>query len=255
MQKLKGKVAVITGGGTGLGLATAALFVQEGAYVYIMGRRQSELDHAVQAIGRNITAVQGDISRLADIQRMYKTIQQHHKQIHVVFANAGVTAFSPLTEVTEEQLDRLLNINVKGTFFTVQQALPLLADGSSILLTSSQSTSLAFPGLSIYNATKAAIRSVARTWSGELLDRNIRVNVISPGVIDTPILDEFGTTEEEVAQIKHLLASRIPMKRIGTPNEIARAALFLASDDSSFTTGQELFVDGGAIELGSTQLR
>lgn len=255
MKKLEGKVAVITGGATGMGFATARLFVQEGAYVYIMGRRQNALDRAVEAIGKNITAVQGDISQSADIHRLYEIIGQHHKQIHVVFANAGVSAFSPLTEVTEEQLDRLLSINVKGTFLTIQQALPLLADGSSILLTSSQSANLAFPGLSIYSATKAAIRSVARTWSGELLDRNIRVNVISPGVIDTPILDEFGTTEEEVTQIKQLLTSRIPMKRIGTPDEIAKAALFLASDDSSFTTGQELFVDGGAVELGSTQLR
>jgi NAD(P)-dependent dehydrogenase (short-subunit alcohol dehydrogenase family) len=149
----------------------------------------------------------------------------------------------------------MFTINVKGTFFTIQQALPLLQDGSSIILNSSITTSQAWPGLGVYSATKAAIRSLARTWSAELLDRNIRVNVISPGTIDTPILDGFGTTKEEVAQVKQLLASRIPMKRIGTPDEVAKAALFLASDDSSFTTGQELFVDGGAVELGSTQLR
>lgn len=254
MKKLEGKVAVITGGATGMGFATAALFVQEGASVYIMGRRQSELNRAVEAIGRNVTAVQGDISHLADIHRLYEIIQQHHKQINIVFANAGVGAFSPFTEVTEEQLDRELNINVKGTFFTIQQALPLLPDGSSILLNGSIATSQAWPGLSVYSATKAAIRSFARTWSAELLDRNIRVNVISAGTIDTPIFDAVGTTEE-VAGLKQLLASRIPMKRIGTPDEVAKAALFLASDDSSFTTGQELFVDGGAVELGSSQLR
>jgi NAD(P)-dependent dehydrogenase (short-subunit alcohol dehydrogenase family) len=254
MKKLEGKVAVITGGATGMGFATATLFVQEGAYVYLMGRRQSELDRAVQAIGRNVTAVQGDISHLADVHRLYEIIQQHHKQINIVYANAGVGAFSPFTEVTEAQLDRELNINVKGTFFTIQQALPLLPDGSSIILNASIAASQAWPGLSVYSATKAAIRSFARTWSAELLDRNIRVNVISAGTIDTPIFDAVGTTEE-VAGFKQLLASRIPMKRIGTPNEVAKAALFLASDDSSFTTGQELFVDGGAIELGSTQLR
>lgn len=236
MKKLEGKVAVITGGATGMGFATAILFVQEGAYVYIMGRRQSELDRAVEAIGRNVTAVQGDISHLADIHRLYEIIQQHHKQINVVFANAGVSELSPLTEATEEQLDRMLNINVKGTFFTIQHALPLLPDGSSILLTSSVAASQAWPGFSIYSATKAALRSFARTWSAELLDRNIRVNVISAGNIDTPMIDRYGT-EEEVAQLKQLLASRIPMKRIGTPDEIAKAALFLASDDSSFTTG------------------
>ena len=255
MKKLEGKVAVITGGATGMGFATARLFVQEGASVYIMGRRQSELDRAVAAIGRNVTAVQGDISHVADVHRLYEIIGQHHKQVNIVFANAGVGALSPLTEVTEEQLDWQLNSNVKGTFFTIQQALPLLADGSSIILNASIATSQAWPGLSVYSATKAAIRSFARTWSAELLDRNIRVNAISAGTIDTPLLDEFGTTKEEIAQAKQLLASRIPMKRIGTPEEIAKAALFLASDDSSFTTGQELFVDGGAVELGSTQLR
>lgn len=255
MKKLEGKVAVITGGATGMGFATATLFVQEGAYIYIMGRRQSELDRAVQTIGRNVTAIQGDVSHLADLHRLYEIIQQHHKQINIVFANAGVGAVSSLTEATEAQLDRLFSINVKGTFFTIQQALPLLQDGSSIILNSSITTSQAWPGLGVYSATKAAIRSLARTWSAELLDRNIRVNVISPGTIDTPILDGFGTTKEEVAQVKQLLASRIPMKRIGTPDEVAKAALFLASDDSSFTTGQELFVDGGAVELGSTQLR
>jgi NAD(P)-dependent dehydrogenase (short-subunit alcohol dehydrogenase family) len=255
MGKLEGKVAVITGGATGLGFATAKLFVQEGAYVYLMGRRQSELGRAVAAIGKNATAVQGDISLIADIRRLYAIIRQHHKQINIIFANAGIGEGSLFTEVTEEQLDRQLNINVKGTFFTIQQALPLLPDGSSIILTASIAASQAWPGLSVYSATKAAIRSFARTWSAELLDRNIRVNAISAGTIDTPILDALGTTEEEVAQAKQLLASRIPMKRIGTPDEIAKAVLFLAADDSSFTTGQELFVDGGAVELGSTQLR
>src|SRR5262249_22090218 len=158
----------------------------------------------------NITAIRGDVSHLADLQRLYGIIQQHHKQINIVFANAGVGAVSSLTEVTEAQLDLLFTINVKGTFFTIQQALPLLPSGSSILLNASIATSQAWPGLGVYSATKAAIRSFARTWSAELLDRNIRVNVISPGTIDTPILDGFGATREEVAQVKHLLASRIP---------------------------------------------
>lgn len=253
MKRLEGKVAVITGGATGMGLAIARLFILEGAYVYMMGRRQHELNRAVEALGGNVTAVQGDISRLADVRRLYEIIQHHHRQVNIVVANAGVSAFLSL-EATEDQFDQMFAINVKGTFFTVQQALPLLQDGSSIIITSSISTSQAWPGLSVYSATKAAIRSFARTWGAELLSRNIRVNVISPGVIDTPLLDGFVTTEEEKAQVKQLQASRIPMQRLGMPEEIAKAALFLASEDSSFTTGQELFVDGGAIALGSTQL-
>ena len=253
MRKLEGKVAVITGGATGVGFATAQLFVQEGAYVYIMGRRQSALDCAVAAIGRNVTAVQGDIARATDVHRLYETVQQRHKEINVVFANASMSAFTVLTEAAEELLDQLYSINVKGTFFTVQQALPLLPDGGSIIVTSSISTSQCWPGFSFYSGTKAAIRSLARNWSGELLDRNIRVNVISPGNIDTPMFDHYGETEEEIAQIKQIQAAKIPMQRLGRPDEVAKAALFLASDDSSFITGQELFVDGGAIEIGSTQ--
>jgi NAD(P)-dependent dehydrogenase (short-subunit alcohol dehydrogenase family) len=255
MGKLEGKVAVITGGGTGIGLATAKRFVQEGAYVYIAGRRQSKLDAAVSEIGKNVTAVQADISQLADLHRLYETIRQHHHQINIIFANAGDGVVAPLVAVTEEQLDKELNINIKGTLFTIQQALPLLQDGSSIILNSSIAASQAWPGISVYSAIKAAIRSFARTWSAELLDRKIRVNVVSPGTIDTPLLDGFGTTEEEIKQVKQVLTSRIPMKRIGTVDDIAKAILFFASDDSSFITGQELFIDGGAVELGSTQLR
>jgi NAD(P)-dependent dehydrogenase (short-subunit alcohol dehydrogenase family) len=255
MKRLEGKVAVITGGGTGMGLATARLFVEEGAYVYVMGRRQSELDRAVDVIGRNVAAIQGDISQLADIHRLYEAIRRQHKQINIVFANAGVSEFVPLAEATEEHLDRLFNINVKGTFFTIQQALPLLPDGSSILLTSSLAIHQFWPGFGFYSATKAAIRSLARSWSAELLGRNIRVNVIGSGNIDTPAMERYARTEEELAQLKQLQASKIPMKRLGRPDEIAKAALFLASDDSSFTTGEELIVDGGAISLGSTQLR
>jgi NAD(P)-dependent dehydrogenase (short-subunit alcohol dehydrogenase family) len=255
MKKLEGKVAVITGGATGMGLATAKLFVQEGAYVYMIGRRQRELDSAAESIGKDVTVVQGDISCLADIRRLYETVRRQHKQIHILFANAGVSELLPLAEATEEHIDRLFNINVKGTFFTIQQALPLLPDGSSILLTSSLATHQAWPGFGMYSATKAAIRSLARTWSAELLDRNIRVNVIGSGSIDTAAIERYGRTAEEVAQLKQLMVSRIPMKRLGAPDEIAKAALFLASDDSSFTTGEELFVDGGAIALGSTQLR
>jgi NAD(P)-dependent dehydrogenase (short-subunit alcohol dehydrogenase family) len=255
MGKLEGKVAVITGGSSGMGFETAKVFVQEGAYVYITGRRQNELDAAAREIGHNITAVQGDVSQLADIHRLYKTIRQHHHQIDIVYANAGVCTVAPLSTITEEQFDYEFNINAKGTLFTIQQALPFLPDGSSIILNSSIATSQAWPGLSAYSGAKAAVRTFARGWSAELMDRKIRVNVISAGTIDTEIFNALGTTKDEIKQVIQLLISRIPMKRIGTPDEIAKAVLFLASDDSSFITGHELFVDGGAIALGSTQLR
>lgn len=252
MRKLEGKVAVITGGATGMGLATARLFVQEGAFVYIMGRRQNELDMAVRAIGKNVASVQGDVSQLIDIHRLYETIRQRHNQINIVFANAGVAAETPLSAVTEEQFDNEFNVNAKGTLFTVQQALPLLQDGGSIILNASIATAQAWPGLSVYSGTKAAIRAFARVWAAELLEQRIRVNVISPGTIDTPMIP--GTTEEEVKQARQFLTSRIPMKRIGTPDDIAKSVLFFASDDSSFITGHELFVDGGTVSLGSVPM-
>ena len=237
-KKLQGKVAVITGGTTGIGLATAKLFVEEGAYVFITGRRQKELDHAIQAIGNNVTGVRGDIAKLSDLDRLYEAVATKGK-IDIVFANAGVAEFAPLGKVTEEHFDKLFGINVKGTLFTVQKALPLLKDGASIILNGSVASVKGTPAFGVYGATKAALRSFVRTWTLDLKDRHIRSNVISPGPTDTPVID--GQPEDAIARI----VSTIPMGRMGEPDEIARAALFLASDDSSFVTGIELFVDGG----------
>jgi NAD(P)-dependent dehydrogenase (short-subunit alcohol dehydrogenase family) len=243
MGKLTGKVAVITGGTSGMGLATAKRFVQEGAYVFIMGRRTAELDLAVKEIGHDVTGVQGDVSSLSDLDRLYKTIRSEKGHLDIVFANAGVGDMLPLGEITEEHFDRIFNINVRGTLFTVQKALPLLRNGSSIILTGSIAGVKGIPAFGIYSATKAAIRSFVRTWTLELKDRKIRSNVISPGTINTPILGPLP--KEAIAQ----LISTIPMGRTGESEEIASAALFLASDDSSFVTGIELFVDGGTAQV------
>jgi NAD(P)-dependent dehydrogenase (short-subunit alcohol dehydrogenase family) len=237
-KKLQGKVAVITGGATGIGLATAKLFVKEGAYVFITGRRQKELDEAVQEIGGNVTGVQGDVTKLADLDRLYEAVKSKGR-IDVVFANAGVAEFAPLGKITEEHFDRLFNINVKGTLFTVQKALPLMNDGGSIIINGSVASVKGTAAFGVYGATKAALRSFVRTWTMDLKDRHIRSNVISPGPTDTPAID--GQPPDAIERI----ASTIPMGRMGKPDEIARAALFLASDDSSFVTGIELFVDGG----------
>jgi NAD(P)-dependent dehydrogenase (short-subunit alcohol dehydrogenase family) len=237
-KKLQGKVAVITGGTTGIGLATAKLFVKEGAYVFITGRRQKELDEAVKAIGSNITGIQGDIAKLSDLDRLYEAVKANGR-LDIVFANAGVAEFSPLGEITEEHFDKLFDINVKGTLFTVQKALPLLNDGGSIILNGSVASVKGTPAFGVYGATKAALRSFVRTWTSDLKARHIRSNVISPGPTDTPAID--GQPEDAIARI----VSTIPMGRMGEPDEIARAVLFLASDDSSFVTGIELFVDGG----------
>jgi NAD(P)-dependent dehydrogenase (short-subunit alcohol dehydrogenase family) len=236
-KKLQGKVAVITGGTTGIGLATAKLFVKEGAYVFITGRRQKELDEAVQAIGNNVTGVQGDVAKLTDLDRLYEAVKPKGR-IDIVFANAGVAEFAPLGNITEQHFDRLFNINVKGTLFTVQKALPLMNDGGSIILNGSGAVK-GTPAFGVYGATKAALRSFVRTWTSDLKDRHIRSNVVSPGPTDTPAID--GQPEEAIARI----VSTIPMGRMGQSDEIAKAALFLASDDSSFVTGIELFVDGG----------
>jgi len=237
-KKLDGKIAVITGGTTGIGLATAKLFVREGAYVFITGRRQKELDDAVTAIGNNVSGVRGDISKLADLDRLYEAAKSKGK-IDVVFANAGVAEFAPLDKITEEHFDKLFDINVKGTVFTVQKALPLLNDGGSIILNGSVASVKGTPAFGVYGATKAALRSFVRTWTVDLKDRHIRSNVLSPGPTDTPVID--GQPADAIARI----VSTIPMGRMGNPDEIAKAALFLASDDSSFVTGIELFVDGG----------
>jgi len=237
-KKLQGKMAVITGGTSGIGLATAKLFVKEGAYVFITGRRQKELDAAVQAIGRNVAGVQGDVAKLADLDRLYEAVKKNGR-IDVVFANAGVAEFAPLGKITEQHFDKLFDINVKGTLFTVQKALPLMNDGGSIILNGSVASVKGTAAFGVYGATKAALRSFVRTWTSDLKDHHIRSNVISPGPTDTPVID--GQPADAIARI----VSTIPMGRMGKTEEIAKAALFLASDDSSFVTGIELFVDGG----------
>src|SRR5882672_2327828 len=238
MGKLQGKVAVITGGTTGIGLASAKLFVKEGAYVFITGRRQRELDEAVKAIGSNVTGVQGDVAKLADLDRLYETVGKKGR-LDIVFANAGFAEFAPLGKITEQHFDSLFNTNVKGVLFTVQKSLPLLNDGGSIILTGSVAGSKGTPAFGVYGASKAAVRNYVRAWTVELKDRHIRSNVLSPGPTETPIIGQQPA--DAIARI----VSTIPMGRMGEADEIARAALFLASDDSSFVTGIELFVDGG----------
>ena len=229
MERLKGKIAVITGATSGMALATAKLFVEEGAYVFITGRRQAQLDAAVKEISKNVTGVQGDAGNLADLNRLYETVKTEKGYIDIVFASAGVGDFNvPLGSVTEENFDNTFNVNVRGTLFTVQKALPLMRDGGSIIMTGSIASVKGFQGLSVYNASKAAVRSFARTWTLDLKARKIRVNVISPGTIDTGIF--VGVPKE----VKDQFVSLIPMGRIGEPREIATAALFLASDDSSY---------------------
>jgi NAD(P)-dependent dehydrogenase (short-subunit alcohol dehydrogenase family) len=238
MSKLQGKVAVVTGGTTGIGFATAKRFVDEGAYVFITGRRQKEIDEAVKVIGRNIAGVQGDVSRLEDLDRLYETVKPKGK-IDVLVANAGTGEFAPLTTLTEAHFDKLFDLNVKGTLFTVQKALPLMNDGASIILIGSVASVKGTASFGTYGATKAAVRNLVRTWTVELKDRRIRSNVLSPGPIKTPLVDI--QSPDVIARI----VATIPMGRMGEPDEVAKAAVFLASDDSSFVTGIELFVDGG----------
>jgi NAD(P)-dependent dehydrogenase (short-subunit alcohol dehydrogenase family) len=250
-KRLDGKIAVITGGSSGIGLATAQRFVDEGAYVFITGRRQSELDAAVKQIGKNnnVTGVQGDVSNLADLDRLYDTVKQQKGRIDVLFANAGIIELAPLGSITESHFDKIFNINVKGLLFTVQKALPLFQDGGSIILTASIGGSKGYEGSNVYSATKAAIRSFARSWTVDLKHRKIRVNAISPGVIDTPMTSSMVQSEELGEQLKTNLVSAVPMGRMGSPDEIAKAVSFLASDDSSYVTGIELFVDGGMAQI------
>jgi NAD(P)-dependent dehydrogenase (short-subunit alcohol dehydrogenase family) len=249
MGKLEGKVAVITGGSSGIGLATAQRFASEGARVFITGRRQNELDDAVKQIGKNAVGVQGDVSKLDDLDRLYAEVEKQGARIDVLFANAGIGEFAALGAITEAHFDKVFSVNVKGLLFTVQKALPLFQDGGSIILNASVVASKGFENFSAYSATKAAVRSFARSWTVDLKPRRIRVNAISPGPIDTPILGNLATNEEELGQLKTQLASGVPMGRMGQPDEIAKAALFLASDDSSFVTGIELFVDGGLAQI------
>jgi NAD(P)-dependent dehydrogenase (short-subunit alcohol dehydrogenase family) len=249
MDRLQGKVAVITGGSSGIGLAAAKLFVKEGAYVFITARRQKELDDAVKTIGSNITGVQGDVSKLADLDRLYETVRAKGRKLDIVFANAGAAEFVPMGSITEAHYDKLFSINVKGLLFTVQKALPLMRDGGSIILNASIASIKGTAAFGVYSATKAAVRSFARSWTNDLKVRKLRVNALSPGPIDTPIFDGLAPTKEEVDKIKDGFLSTIPLGRLGEADEIAKAALFLASDDSSFVTGIELFVDGGRAQV------
>jgi NAD(P)-dependent dehydrogenase (short-subunit alcohol dehydrogenase family) len=247
-KRLEGKIAVITGGSSGIGFATAQQFVNEGAYVFIMGRGQSEVDAAVRRIAKNVSGVQGDVSNLADLDRLYDMVKQQKGRIDVLYANAGILEFAPLGSITESHFDKSFDINVRGLLFTVQKALPLFQDGGSIILTASVNASTGFEATSVYSATKAAVRSFARCWTVDLKHRKIRVNAISPGPIDTPMTRSM-VQGESGEQLKNKLLSTMPLGRMGNPDEIAKAVLFLASDDSSFVTGIELFVDGGQAQI------
>ncbi|CAN5663349.1 SDR family oxidoreductase [soil metagenome] len=244
-EKFSGKVALVTGGSTGIGLATAVRLAEEGAFVYITGRRQAELDAAVKLIGKSARGVQGDVSNLDDLDRLYATIQAEKGRLDIVFANAGGGSFASLAEVTGEQFDKEFAINVKGALFTVQKALPYLKEGASVILNASVVSIKGMENFGVYSATKAALRSLARTWVVELKGRNIRVNVVSPGPIETPAMTGLAGSEEAAQALKGNLASGVPLGRIGQPDEIAKAVSFLASEESSFITGIELFVDGG----------
>jgi NAD(P)-dependent dehydrogenase (short-subunit alcohol dehydrogenase family) len=249
-EKLSGKVALVTGGTSGIGLATAKQFVAEGAYVFITGRRQPELDAAVKEIGKNVIGIQSDVSNLADLDRLYATIKQEQGHLDVIFANAGGGELIPLGSITEEHFDKTFNTNVKGLLFTVQKALPLMPEGASIILNASTNSIKGIPAFSVYGATKAAVRSFARTWTLDLKDRQIRVNAVSPGFIPTPAYDLlWGLSEEQLKEFVASQAKNIPLGRAGTPDEIAKAVVFLASDDSSFVNGIELFVDGGMAQI------
>jgi NAD(P)-dependent dehydrogenase (short-subunit alcohol dehydrogenase family) len=243
MGKLEGKVAVVTAATSGMALATAKQFVEEGAYVFITGRRQDKLDEAVKAIGRNVTGVQGDAANLADLDRLYATVKREKGKIDVLFASAGQGEFATLEQVTEEHFDKTFDLNVRGTLFTVQKALPLFQDDGAIILNGSIASIKGFPSFGVYCASKAAVRSFARTWLLELKDRRIRVNILSPGTIDTAALDPLGEAAKEGFK------AMIPRGEMGRPEEIATVATFLASSDSSFVNGVELFVDGGTAQV------
>ena len=245
MAKLEGKVAVITGGTSGMALATAKLFVEEGAYVFITGRRQEQLDKAIKEIGNNATGFQGDAGNLADLDRLFDTVKKEKGHFDILFASAGVGDLNmPLASATEKYFDDIFNVNARGTFFTAQKALPLLRDGGSIILNTSIANVMGLPGASVYAATKAAVRSFARTWANELKDRKIRVNAVSPGAIG-----DTGSFEHIPVEMKTSIISQTPVGRLGLSKEIATTVLFLASDDSSFVTGSEISVDGGMAQV------
>jgi len=249
MGKLDGKTALITGGNSGIGLATAKQFVKEGAYVFITGRREPELAEAVKEIGSNVTGVQGDVSKLGDLDCLFAQIKREKGRLDVVFANAGVATYAPFGKITEEHYDAIINTNVKGLLFTVQKALPLVPDGASIILNASIVASKGLPANSVYSASKAAVRSFARTWTTDLKDRRIRVNAVSPGPIETPGLKDLVASSGAGEERLKMISASVPLGRLGAPDEIARAVVFLASDDSSYITGTELFVDGGMAQV------
>ncbi len=249
MGKLNGKVAVITGGNSGIGLATAKLFRAEGAKVAIAGRDQKTLDSAAKEIGDGTLAVRADVAKLADIDKLYAAVKEKFGKIDVLFANAGIAKFAPVEQSSEQFFDEQFNVNVKGLYFTIQKALPLLNDGASIILNSSVAGVKGTPMASVYGATKAAVRSFARTLTNELIGRGIRVNVVSPGPITTPIFGRTGLPQEAIDDFSKYVLSTVPMKRFGEADEVGKAVVFLASSDSSYISGQELFVDGGLVNV------
>jgi len=248
-QKLAHKIALVTGGTSGLGLATAKRFAAEGAFVFVTGRRQAQLDNAVTEIGTHAVGIRGDVSDLADLDRIYALIREQKGRLDVLFANAGGGLLAPLGQISEEHFDTTFATNVRGLLFTVQKALPLMSTGGSIVLNASTTTTVGTPAFSVYSATKAAVRSFARNWSLDLKGTGIRVNAISPGVVPTPGYDLLGLSPEQIQSFIDLQVQNIPLGRVGTPDEIAKAVVFLASDDSSFVTGIELFVDGGMAQI------
>jgi len=247
--KLEGKVAVVTGGNSGIGLATAKRFATEGAKVVVTGRRQPELDAAVKEIGHGAVGVRGDVADLADLDRLYAIVKEKYGRVDVVFANAGGGEFAPLGQITEEHFDKAFDTNVKGLLFTVQKALPLMPDGGAIILNASIVSIKGMEAFSVYSASKAAVRSFARSWTADLKARKIRVNAVSPGPIETPAIDALAGSEEKSREFKAGMAAQVPLGRVGTPDEIAKVAVFLASDDASYVAGVELFVDGGMAQV------
>ena len=249
MARLEGRIALVTGGTSGIGLATAKQIVSEGAYVFVTGRREAELAAAVKEIGRNVTGVQGDVSKLDDLDRLFAQIKREKGRLDIVFANAGAAKYAALGTITEDLYNGIFDTNVKGVLFTVQKALPLLADGASIILNASIVGSKGLPSNSVYSATKAAVRSFARTWTTDLKARRIRVNAVSPGTTDTPGLSDLLASSGAGQERIKMISSTVPLGRFGRPDEVASAVVFLASDESSYVTGTELFVDGGLAQV------
>jgi NAD(P)-dependent dehydrogenase (short-subunit alcohol dehydrogenase family) len=249
MGKLDGKIALVTGGSSGIGLATARQFAQEGAHVFVTGRRAAELAAAVKEIGGNVTGINSDVSKLDDLDRLMDEIKRQKGRLDVLFANAGVARYATLGTIEEELVDAIFDVNVKGLLFTVQKALPLMPDGASIILNASIVGSKGLPANSVYSASKAAVRSFARTWATDLKARRIRVNAVSPGTIDTPGLNDLLASSEVGEQRRKMISAAVPLGRFGKPEEIAKAVVFLASDDASYITGTELFVDGGFAQV------